>query len=142
MADTLTKQQRSENMRRIRSTGMKPEMLVRKTVHALGYRFRLHGKGLPGKPDLIFRPKRKAIFVHGCFWHAHAAKGCPDRRAVKSNVGYWSHKLLRNKERDSQNKRALNKAGWRVLVIWECELRSREKLERRITTFLEKAQWP
>jgi DNA mismatch endonuclease (patch repair protein) len=138
MVDKLSRKSRSENMRRIRSVGTKPEMLVRKAAHALGYRFRLHAKDLPGKPDLVFRPKRKIIFVHGCFWHAHGAKTCPDRREVKSNVSYWSPKLLRNKERDAQHLAALKAAGWRVLTVWECETGHNQRLARRIRSFLDR----
>jgi len=134
MADKLSREQRSENMRRIKSTGMKPEMLVRRLVHSMGYRYRLHGKDLPGKPDLVFGPRKKVIFVHGCFWHGHDAEGCPDRRTPKSNVAYWSSKLARNKARDAERVAALKKAGWSVLTIWECETRS--DLSKRIQRFL------
>lgn len=135
MADKLTPEQRSENMRKIKSTGMKPEMLVRRLVHSMGYRYRLHRKDLPGKPDLVFGPKRKVIFVHGCFWHGHDAEGCPDRRTPKSNLTYWSPKLARNKERDAERADALKKAGWKVLTIWECEATNKE-LKTRLKRFL------
>ena len=108
-------------MAAIRSTGMKPEMIVRSLVHGMGYRYRLHAKNLPGKPDLVFRPRRKVIFVHGCFWHQHPKKACKDGRAPKSNLGYWSAKLARNVTRDAKNLDDLRLLGWRVLVIWECE---------------------
>jgi DNA mismatch endonuclease, patch repair protein len=134
MTDKLSGEQRSENMRRIKSTGMKPEMLVRRLVHSMGYRYRLHRKDLPGKPDLVFGPRKKVIFVHGCFWHGHDAEGCPDRRTPKSNVSYWSPKLARNKSRDAERVIALEKAGWKVLTIWECE--TRYDLSRRIRRFL------
>lgn len=134
--DKLTQQRRSENMRRIKSKGMKPEMLVRRLVHRLGYRYRLHRKDLPGKPDLVFAPRRKAIFVHGCFWHVH--EDCIDGRAPKSNQGYWGPKLARNIERDKANIAALENTGWLVLVIWECETKDLELLNNRVSKFLGK----
>jgi len=121
-------------MRRIKSKGMKPEMLVRRLVHFLGYRYRLHKEGLPGKPDLVFAKKKKAIFVHGCFWHVH--ERCIDGRAPKSNTGYWGPKLARNVERDRENIAALRKAGWKTLVIWECEAQRGQKLAARLRKFL------
>src|SRR4051794_30888095 len=110
-------------MRQIKSKGMKPELLVRSLVHKMGYRFRLHRKALPGKPDLVFGPKRKVIFVHGCFWHGHDDQACPDRRTPKSNLSYWTPKLARNKQRDAEHLSSLKAAGWRPMVIWECEVR-------------------
>lgn len=138
--DRLSPQQRSENMRRIQSKGMKPELIVRQLVHKMGYRYRLHAKNLPGKPDLVFRARRKAIFVHGCFWHAHDAPTCPDRRTVKSNTGYWNPKLMRNRERDAQHVSALARDGWNVLTIWECDLKDVAEVKRRIRRFLDKAK--
>jgi DNA mismatch endonuclease (patch repair protein) len=121
----------------IRSTGMKPEMLVRSLVHRMGYRHRLHAKDLPGKPDLVFRPRKKVIFVHGCFWHQHAKEDCQDGRQPKSNTGYWAPKLARNVERDASNVAALKAAGWRVLVLWECDvLKGGSRLQERIRKFL------
>lgn len=134
MADHLSKRRRSENMRRIRSVGMKPEMLVRRLVHLLGYRFRLHRKELPGKPDLVFAGRHKVIFVHGCFWHQH--QGCRAGRLPKSNRGYWRPKLARNVERDAEVVRALKSDGWKVRVIWECETKDEIKLRRRVRAFL------
>lgn len=125
-------------MAAIRSAGMKPEMLVRSLVHRMGYRFRLHARDLPGKPDLVFRPRKKVIFFHGCFWHQHARPSCKDGRAPKSNLGYWSVKLARNVERDGRNARLLKAMGWRVLVLWECDvLKGRPSLEKRIRQFLD-----
>lgn len=124
-------------MSAIRSTGMKPELSVRSLVHRMGYRYRLHAKDLPGKPDLVFRPRKKVIFVHGCFWHQHAKEDCRDGRQPKSNTGYWAPKLARNVERDASNVAALEAAGWRVLVLWECEvLKDGPKLQTRIRKFL------
>ena len=105
--DKLTTERRTENMRRIRSKDMKPELLVRHLVYSLGYRYRLHRKDLPGKPDLVFGPRRKVIFVHGCFWHLHPDPECVDSRVPKSNTAYWKPKLERNVERDRQHIAAL-----------------------------------
>ena len=134
--DKLTPARRSENMRRIRSKGMEPELLVRKLVHRLGYRYRLHGKGLPGKPDLIFPSRRKVIFVHGCFWHQHSRKSCRITRVPKSNLGYWLPKLERNKRRDAQNRRKLRRLGWDYLVVWECQAGQEAMLKKAIKGFL------
>ncbi len=127
---------RSENMRRIKSKGMKPELAVRRLVHGLGYRYRLHRKDLPGKPDLVFGPARKVIFVHGCFWHEHDDPACPDGRVLRSNQDYWRPKLARNKERDAASVAALQAAGWSVLIVWECETADQEALKARVTRFL------
>lgn len=136
MADKLTSEQRSENMRRIKSAGMKPELAVRSLVHRLGYRFRLHARDLPGKPDLVFRSKKKVIFVHGCFWHCHDRADCLDSRIPKSNKGYWVPKLARNRQRDSENFKLLKRAGWKILTIWDCETSGGKKLEKRVKSFL------
>lgn len=137
MADKLSRIERSRNMSAIRSAGMKPEMLVRSLVHRMGYRYRLHAKDLPGKPDLVFRPRRKVIFVHGCFWHQHGKISCKDGRQPKSRTSYWGPKLARNVERDSANLAQLKAAGWRILVLWECDvLKSKPMLEGRIRKFL------
>jgi DNA mismatch endonuclease (patch repair protein) len=133
--DKLTPERRSANMRAIRSKGMKPEMVVRRLVHTLGYRYRLHRKDLPGKPDLAFVGRRKAIFVHGCFWHQHS--GCRDGRPPSSNQQYWIPKLERNAERDAKAVRDLSERGWKTLVVWECETESKPDLERRLRSFLE-----
>lgn len=125
---------RSENMRRIRSVDMRPELAVRSLVHKLGYRFRLHGKDLPGKPDIVFAPRRKVIFVHGCFWHSH---GCKLSHTPKSNSSYWGPKLERNRARDQKNYEALIAADWKALVIWECEITNLTKLQRRLIKFLD-----
>src|SRR5579863_8250129 len=109
---------RSENMRAIRSKGMRPELAVRSLAHKLGYRFRLHRKDLPGKPDLVFASRRKVVFVHGCFWHSH---GCKAAHIPKTNQEYWGPKLERNKTRDAKSIEALQAEGWRSLVVWECE---------------------
>jgi DNA mismatch endonuclease (patch repair protein) len=132
--DKLTPERRSENMRRIKSKGMKPELVVRRMAHSLGYRFRLHRSDLPGKPDVVFPSKRKVIFVHGCFWHQHVA--CREGRMPVSNVGYWGPKLGRNVERDAENRVALERQGWKMLVVWECETVDAELLSKKLAKFL------
>jgi len=124
-------------MGRIRDKDTSPEMAVRKLIYSMGYRYRLHGKTLPGKPDLVFRPRRKIIFVHGCFWHQH--KGCKDKHIPKSNKGYWKPKLEKTVKRDKENKKRLINDGWDVLVIWECYLSDMAKLRKTIKKFLGKA---
>lgn len=123
-------------MAAIRSKDMKPEMVVRQLVYGLGYRYRLHRKDLPGKPDLVFGPRRKVVFVHGCFWHLHPDSGCLDARPPKSNVDYWGPKLRRNVERDAQHLGALRKMGWHTMVIWECETKDTDRLTKRLKRFL------
>lgn len=127
---------RSENMRRIRSKDTRPEMLVRRLVHRMGFRYRLHRKDIPGRPDLAFPRRRKVIFVHGCFWHQHS--GCREGRLPKSNAAYWFPKLQRNKERDRVAQEQLASAGWAVLVIWECETNDLFALACKLKGFLEK----
>ncbi|MBI1265271.1 MAG: DNA mismatch endonuclease Vsr [Alphaproteobacteria bacterium] len=136
MTDKLSPERRSRNMAAIRSGGMKPEMIVRRLAHAMGFRYRLHRKDLPGKPDLVFGPRRKVIFVHGCFWHQHSDPACKIARRPKSNGGYWAPKLERNVQRDAENQAALENAGWRVLTIWECETKDMDTLAQRIRAFL------
>ena len=122
-------------MSAIRNKNTKPEMIVRRLVHSLGYRYRLHGIGLPGKPDLIFPSRRKVIFVHGCFWHRHS---CSKGRSMPSTrAKFWREKLDENKERDRKNVRKLRKEGWKVLVIWECQTRNTEKLISKLRKFLD-----
>lgn len=123
-------------MRAIRSKNTKPELLIRSLVHALGYRFRLHRADLPGKPDLVFGPRRKVIFVHGCFWHSHPDQNCRNSQKPKSNKSYWLPKLARNAVRDAQQVAQLRAENWRALVIWECELNDEARLVRRIKKFL------
>jgi DNA mismatch endonuclease (patch repair protein) len=115
---------------------MKPEMTVRRLCHALGYRFRLHRKNLPGKPDLVFPSRKAVIFVHGCFWHQHPNPNCRDSRKPASNLEYWHPKLARTVDRDAKNTAALEEAGWRVLVIWECETRNKAQLKTLVADFL------
>lgn len=134
--DKISPAQRSDNMRAIRSTGSKPEMTVRRLVHGMGYRYRLHAKQLPGKPDLVFAIRRKVIFVHGCFWHQHPKAGCRDARPPKSNLDYWRPKLVRNKQRDRLALVQLRKSGWQALIIWGCETKDESRLKRRLKAFL------
>lgn len=136
MADKLSTERRSENMRRIRSSNTKPELLVRKALHRKGYRYRLHRRDLPGSPDLVFPGRRKVIFVHGCFWHGHEAMTCPDRREVKSNKPYWGSKIASNKARDERNEARLKEAGWEFLTLWECDLRDAAEWQARVAEFL------
>jgi DNA mismatch endonuclease (patch repair protein) len=132
--DTLTVAERSERMARIRSKDTKPEWVVRRIAHALGFRYRLHVRGLPGSPDLTFKSRKKVIFVHGCFWHAH--HGCKTANRPKSRRPYWDEKFRRNVERDAINERALRQNGWGVLTIWECETKKVARLGTRIASFL------
>jgi DNA mismatch endonuclease (patch repair protein) len=115
----------------VRAKNTKPEMIVRRLVHSLGYRYALHKREMRGAPDLVFPSRRAVIFVHGCFWHRHANCG----RVPKSRLDYWLPKLERNKERDQVNIKTLRREGWRVLVIWECQIRDKN-LARRINAFL------
>jgi DNA mismatch endonuclease, patch repair protein len=133
--DTLSPQERSERMGRVKGKDTKPEMFVRRLVYGMGYRYRLHAGTLPGKPDLVIRKRKCAIFVHGCFWHRH--RGCALCRLPKSHLNFWKPKLEGNRQRDLRNQRKLRKDGWRLLVIWECELSDEKKLRRTILNFLE-----
>jgi DNA mismatch endonuclease (patch repair protein) len=132
MVDNLTPEKRSKIMRSIRSSNTKPEMLVRRLVHSMGYRYRLHSRKLPGRPDLVFASRRAVIFVHGCFWHLHAScsiSHVPDAKG-------WSPKLLANRARDKKAVESLQAKGWRVMIIWECDLDHLLKLRSSIETFL------
>ena len=132
--DPLTKAERSERMSRIRSSNTKPELFVRRLIYGMGYRYRLHARDLPGKPDIVFRSRKKVVFVHGCFWHQH---GCGHYRQPKSQTYFWQSKLEQNKSRDLTVSNALRKQGWKLLIIWECQLKSIEKLKTKIRRFLE-----
>ena len=136
MVDSVTPRRRSEIMSNIRAKGMKPEMAVRRLVHSMGYRYRLHRKNLPGKPDLSFAGRRKVIFVHGCFWHQHENEDCKISRRPKSNRDYWLPKLERNAQRDREHQETLHSLGWKTLVIWECEVQAIDELAKRIRQFL------
>ena len=136
MVDTVTPKRRSEIMSNIRAKDMKPEMRVRHLAHSMGYRYRLHRKDLPGRPDLVFPGRKKVIFVHGCFWHQHADPACKIARLPQSNRGYWLPKLERNAARDAQHAATLKKSGWEVLILWECEVEGDTGLRDRIREFL------
>lgn len=133
--DTITKEERSEIMGRVHSKDTRPEMVVRRLVHSLGYRYRLHRKDLPGTPDMAFPGRRKVIFIHGCFWHRH--EGCALARMPKSRVSFWESKLEGNKARDQRNAQLLRDAGWDVFTVWECQLRDTAALQATIVAFLE-----
>ena len=134
-ADKFDAATRSRTMRAVKSKDTAPEMKVRRLAHALGHRFRLHRKDLPGAPDLVFPRSRKIIFVHGCFWHGH---NCPrGARMPKANADYWSTKIFRNKTRDEAAQEQLKSQRWNVLVIWECELRDDMELKARLSAFLD-----
>ncbi len=131
---TETPERRSAVMRAVKSRDTAPEMAVRRLVHSMGYRYRLHRKDLPGKPDLVFPSRKKAIFVHGCFWHGHT---CPrGDRLPKTNAAYWTNKIARNRQRYESQRAELCSDGWRVLTVWECETRARDTLAAHIRAFL------
>ena len=133
--DSLSPAERSELMARVHSKNSRPEMVVRKIIFALGYRYRLHARDLPGRPDIVFRKRRKVIFVHGCFWHGH--ENCALARLPKSRQDFWVPKLEGNKHRDKRTQRALIKDGWKVLTIWECQIKNTERLTSRLRRFLD-----
>jgi DNA mismatch endonuclease (patch repair protein) len=130
MTDVFSPEKRSAVMRRVKSTGTSPEVKVRKALTRMGLRYRLHRKDLPGKPDIVMAGRRLAIFVHGCFWHGHdCARGA---RVPKANRPYWEGKVRRNRERDGEHRAALEARGWRVLTLWECELKDEAALEQAL----------
>lgn len=134
MSDVFAPGKRAAVMRAVKARDTAPELKVRALLRALGHRYRLDARDLPGRPDVVFRGKRKAIFVHGCFWHGHdCARGA---RAPKANAAYWSAKIERNRARDVKSVEALALAGWSTLTIWECELRDEAEASERLATFL------
>ncbi|WP_069863188.1 very short patch repair endonuclease [Pseudomonas citronellolis] len=133
--DRLTSEHRSWLMSRVGSKDTKPELVVRRLVFAMGYRYRLHLKHLPGSPDLVFPGRKKVIFVNGCFWHGHY--GCRYGRLPKSRVEFWQAKIDRNRERDRQSTASLEADGWRVLTVWQCELKNIEMLATRLNDFIQ-----
>ncbi len=135
--DTLTSAERSARMARIKGKGSSAEMTVRRLVHRMGYRYRLHGAELPGRPDLVFPGRRKAIFVHGCFWHRHPDPDCKLARLPKSRQDFWIPKLEGNRARDLRQLEELKALGWSALILWECELKNEAFLENEIRTFLD-----
>ena len=137
MTDKLTPERRSENMRNIRAKNTAPEITVRRIVHGMGFRYRLHVPKLPGKPDLVLSRLKKIIEVRGCFWHQH--EGCIDSHVPKSRMEYWRPKLIKNVERDKINQAKLMADGWKILTLWECELRDSEKIRQKLDRFLHAA---
>ena len=131
--DTRTPEQRRRIMQAVKSENTGPELLVRGLLHRMGYRYRLHRRDLPGSPDIAFVSHRKAIFVHGCFWHGH---DCPKGRLPKSRLDYWRPKLDKNRERDRKREEELRSLGWAVLVVWQCETVDLEALGRRLQAFV------
>jgi DNA mismatch endonuclease, patch repair protein len=134
MVDTLTIEERSRNMSKIRSKNTGPERAVRSLLHRAGYRFRLHVKDLPGKPDIVLPKYGAVVFVHGCFWHRH--KGCKDATTPKTNKRFWADKFARNVANDQKYTRQLRRKGWRVIVVWECQLKAPDKVLARLQRFL------
>lgn len=132
--DFFTKEQRSKCMSHIKAKDTNPELVVRRTAHAMGYRFRLHRRDLPGTPDLVFPSRQKVIFVHGCFWHRH--KGCRLASEPKSRREYWLPKFERTLQRDCEALASLRNQGWQCLVVWECETQNQEMLSKRLLSFL------
>lgn len=123
-------------MGRIRNKDTKPELIVRKILYGMGYRYRLHDLKLPGKPDVTFRKKRKLIFVHGCFWHRHSDSNCKFARLPKSRLEFWEHKLEANRKRDIANLQELLRLGWKVLIVWECQIKNSTALGSMLKGFL------
>jgi DNA mismatch endonuclease (patch repair protein) len=115
-----------------------PELLVRRLLYSEGYRYRLHASDLPGNPDVVFRSRRKVIFVHGCFWHQHQDRSCPLQSHPKTNVHYWKPKLRRNRQRDRASEQRIAEMGWSAFVVWECEVRQPEVLKKKLRAFLAK----
>lgn len=134
MADNLSPEERRKHMQKIRSKDTQPELFVRRILHALGYRYRTHVAEIPGSPDIVFTKRRKIIYIHGCFWHAHAS--CKLSHIPKTRSDYWRKKLAKNAERDSRNIEAATKLGWECLILWECELSDRDEVQKRLIEFL------
>lgn len=134
--DTLAPEKRSERMARVKGRDTGPEMRVRRAIFQRGYRYRLQARNLPGRPDLVFRKRKIAIFVHGCFWHRHPDPACKLARWPKSRLEFWRPKLEGNRARDIENQRRLEAAGWKVSVIWECQTDKKDALESMIDAIL------
>jgi DNA mismatch endonuclease (patch repair protein) len=133
--DSLTPEHRSWNMSRIKGRNTRPEIVVRSVLHGLGFRFRLRGRKVLGRPDVVLVRHRAVVFVHGCFWHRH--RGCRFSYQPKSNVAFWAEKFRQNVARDARNKRELRRLGWRVVVVWECQAADRAALRRRLAAALD-----
>ena len=138
MSDTLSPEERSERMAKIRDKNSNPEMKLRRLIHSMGFRYRLHVKKLPGTPDLVFPSRRAVIFMHGCFWHRH--EGCKLARLPKSKLNFWKPKLEANKERDMLQQQQLRDLGWRLLVVWECEMVYTERVSTMVRNFLSESE--
>lgn len=138
LMDIVSPEKRSRMMAGIKGKDTKPELVVRKLVHGMGFRYRLHHKDLPGSPDLVFPRSRKVIFVHGCFWHRHP--GCRFAYTPKSNAQFWLDKLEGNTRRDAQALTALDSLGWQVLIVWECEVSDMPALTQKVRLFLNSDQ--
>ncbi len=134
MADIVSRSKRKEMMSSVKQRHTKPEIAVRKLLHRLGYRFRLHNKKLPGTPDIVLPKYKTVVFVHGCFWHQH--EGCRKARRPTSNVEFWNEKLDKNIERDIRKEAELKNSGWKVLTIWDCELKDEDLLIEKVKNFL------
>ncbi|MEX2650391.1 MAG: DNA mismatch endonuclease Vsr [Alphaproteobacteria bacterium] len=137
MVDTLTPRQRSERMSRVRGRNTRPEVAVRRLVHGMGFRYRLHGHDLPGTPDMVFASRKKVIFIHGCFWHRHSARSCKLARLPKSRLDFWLPKLDANRRRDRVNRAMLKRMGWDSMLVWECQISDSRELKVNIRRFLE-----
>lgn len=137
MVDSISPAERSAVMSRVRSSNTRPELIVRRLLHAMGYRYRLHAPDLPGRPDVVFRGRRKAIFIHGCFWHQHPDPTCALARQPKSRHEFWLPKFAANVGRDERVLAELADLGWSVFVVWECRLRDKSALEDALRGFLE-----
>ena len=135
MTDIFSREKRSQIMSRVSGKNTRPEVVVRSLLHNMGYRFRLHRKDLPGKPDITLPKYKKVVFVHGCFWHGHT--DCPRSKLPISNQFFWRDKLGKNKERDKVSVNNLIELGWDVLVVWECEIKDTHKLKSKLFAFLE-----
>ena len=133
MIDRVSEERRSYIMSSVASKDTGPELAVRRVLHRLGYRYRLHNRGLPGAPDIVFQGRKKVIFVHGCFWHGH---GCQFGQLPKSKINYWEPKISENRKRDAKNLAKLRERGWAVLVVWQCQLKDTEKTRSKLIHFL------
>lgn len=133
MADRITKAQRSRNMARVKNKNTAPELIVRKTLHRLGFRFRLYRSDLPGNPDIVLPRHHKIVFVHGCFWHGHT---CPRGKRPSTRQDFWNRKLDGNQKRDKANQDKLKELGWEILIVWECQVKNVDNLEKQLLDFM------
>jgi DNA mismatch endonuclease (patch repair protein) len=136
MPERLSKEQRSKNMAGVKGRDTAPELLARRVLHGMGYRFRIHVAGLPGRPDIVLPRHRKIVQVHGCFWHGH--QGCPRSKRPATNREFWDSKLSANVRRDQRNLRKLRNLGWNVMIVWECRTKNLQSLEARLRRFMER----